>query len=515
MVDPGMGRTAIIIGAGPAGLTAAFELLERSDLTPVVLERDPVVGGIARTVVYRGNRMDIGGHRFFSKSERVMRFWFRFLPLEAGRDGARVGYQRQSLSLEGVPEAAAGDERVMLVRPRRSRIFFDGRFFEYPLKLSRDTISNLGPVRMARIGLSYARAFFFPSREERNLEEFFVNRFGRELYETFFKSYTEKVWGAPCETISAEWGRQRVKGLSIAKALAHLVGRGATETSLIEEFLYPRLGPGQLWEEVAREVVERGGKIVRHQEVERVRTSGTRVTAVVARDQRTGERTEYAGDEVFTTMAVKDLVAAADPTPPEDVRAVADGLVYRDFIAVGMLYTRLAIGRVEPRAPHCPEDNWIYIHDPAVKVGRLQIFNNWSPDMVADPDTVWLGLEYFCEAGDGLWSSTDEQLVALARDELARLKLACEADYRDATVVRMPKSYPAYFGTYARFGEVRRWMDGFENLWAVGRNGMHRYNNQDHSMLTAMIAVDNIVAGRTDKANLWDVNTDQDHHEER
>jgi protoporphyrinogen oxidase len=527
-----MSRTAVIVGAGPAGLTAAYELLQRSDVHPIVLERDDILGGIARTVQYKGNRMDIGGHRFFSKSDRVMNWWFRILPLEGGADDAgdspvTIAYQRSARDVAGMPTVdARTTDKVMLVRPRKSRIYFLRRFFDYPITLSGATIRNLGVARTLRIGFSYARALMFPIKDERNLEQFFVNRFGRELYLTFFKSYTEKVWGIPCHEISAEWGRQRIKGLSILKTLTHIgkkmagrhgggVRQTQVETSLIERFMYPKLGPGQMWEEVARRIEEKGGTIVCHQDVERIRWEGAQVRSLTAVNRVTGERTEYLGDYFFSTMAVQDLVRACDPPPPEEVRQVSDGLMYRDFITVGMLVSKLKVKDGRIPGERLLADNWIYIQEPDVQIGRLQIFNNWSPALVAEGDTVWLGLEYFCYTTDEIWRLPDDKMIELAASELDKIGIIDKADVLDATVVRVPKTYPAYFGSYDRFGVVRNWLDGLENLFPVGRNGMHKYNNQDHSMLTAMTAVDNILEGRTDKSNLWSVNTEDEYHEEK
>jgi protoporphyrinogen oxidase len=529
-----MPRTAVIIGAGPAGLAAAHELLERTEVVPIVLEMSDQMGGIARTVEYHGNRIDIGGHRFFSKSDRVMDWWLRFLPMQAlpgdGAGGAaRIGYQNQTRTVgvgDGGPDPERED-RVMLLRPRKSRIYHRRKLFDYPIKLSPDTLRKLGLVRSARIGLSYMRAAAFPIRPEENLEQFFVNRFGRELYRTFFKDYTEKVWGTPCSSISAAWGAQRVKGLSIASALAHFartavrglrgggsgdVAQKGTETSLIEQFLYPKLGPGQMWDEVARSVRAKGGEVATGWRVEAIDVDGMRATGVRARHVTTGEVRRLEADWVFSTMPIRELVSALEAKPPDDLRAIAEGLLYRDFITVGLLLDRLLLTEADGSSIR---DNWIYIQEPDVLVGRLQIFNNWSPWMVADPTKTWVGLEYFCDEGDALWSRSDEELVALGAEELARISIAEPGAVRDATVLRMPKTYPAYFGTYDRFGELREWLDRFENLYLVGRNGMHRYNNQDHSILASMTAVDNILAGRLDKANLWEVNTEEEYHEEK
>jgi protoporphyrinogen oxidase len=521
-----MTQRAVIIGAGPAGLAAAHELLERTDIAPVVLEMSEHMGGIARTVAYKGNRIDIGGHRFFSKSDRVMDWWLRFLPLQAlPPEKARIAYQNRSRTVDGTttgpdPER---EDRVMLLRPRRSRIYHRRKLFEYPIRLSPDTLRKLGLFRSARIGMSYLRAAAFPIKPEENLEQFFVNRFGRELYATFFKDYTEKVWGTPCDQISAAWGAQRVKGLSIAKALAHfarsLVRRGGgdvaqkgTETSLIEQFLYPKYGPGQMWDEVAAAVRAKGGEVRTGWRAERLEMDGSRVRAVVVRDLASGETQRLPSDWVFSTMPIRELVRALDVPPPAGIAAIADGLLYRDFITVGLLLDRLLL-RESDGGPI--RDNWIYIQEPDVLVGRLQIFNNWSPWLVADPATTWVGLEYFCNEGDGLWTRPDADLLALGAEELARIGIAEKGAVRDGTVLRMPKTYPAYFGSYERFGELRAWLDGLDNLFLVGRNGMHRYNNQDHSILAAMTAVDNIVAGVRERESLWAVNTEEEYHEER
>lgn len=520
-------KTALIIGAGPAGLTTAYELLTRTDIKPVILELSDRLGGIATTVNYKGNRIDIGGHRFFSKSDRVMNWWLDRMPMQA-LDSSRqtISYQRQSREVQS--SAAAPDPEktdiVMLVRERLSRIYFLRGFFAYPIRLSVDTLRKLGLARTLRIGFSYIKSTLFPIPNEQNLEQFFINRFGEELYLTFFKSYTEKVWGVPCNRISAEWGAQRIKGLSVWKTLLHAVktmvgsskgdiSQKDTETSLIEQFLYPKFGPGQMWEEVAREVVARGGEIHFLHTVDKLTTDGTTVTAVEATDTTTGTKQTFTGDYIFSTMAVKDLVRAFDANVPDDVRTVAEGLMYRDFITVGLLVNRM---KTEGEAGEkLVRDNWIYIQEPDVQVGRLQIFNNWSPYMVADPSKVWLGLEYFCNEGDELWQKSERELIALGTEELDKIGIIDRREVIDATVLRVPKTYPAYFGTYDRFDLVRSYIDSFRNLYLIGRNGMHKYNNQDHSMLTAMIAVDNIIEGREDKENIWAVNTEQEYHESK
>ncbi len=524
-------RTAIIIGAGPAGLTAALELLSRTDVIPIVLERSSYMGGISRTVNYKGNRIDIGGHRFFSKSDRVMRWWLAHLPLQQnGESEPQIAYRGMTNTVPAAvvnahsSPSAQNPDAVMLVRSRKSRIYFLRKFFSYPIQLTADTLGKLGLVRTLRIGLSYLRSAALPSPKPTNLEQFFVKRFGRELYRTFFQSYTEKVWGVPCREISAEWGEQRVKGLSIIRAMAHAlkrtfsrngtgdVAQKTTETSLIEQFLYPKFGPGQMWEEVARKVIAGGGKIVTDFTVDYICARDQRVISVGGCDAQ-GTRHEYSGEFFFSTMPIQELVRAFDHPVPPHVRQISDGLMYRDFITVGLLLNKLKVTDADTPHGKLISDNWVYVQEPDVLAGRLQIFNNWSPYMVADPSKVWLGVEYFCNEGDELWKRTDPQMARLAIDELAHIDILSPEDVLDSIVIRMPKTYPAYFGSYSRFPELRDYLDQFQNLYLVGRNGMHKYNNQDHSMLTAMVAVDNIVAGRGDKSNVWAVNTEQEYHE--
>ena len=536
-------KTAIIIGAGPAGLTAAYELLTRTDIRPIVLEKSTYMGGISRTVDYKGNRMDIGGHRFFSKSDRVMNWWLQHMPLAAETQGeVRLTYQQQTRALPvaksgsggtasvAVEESPVGTEsildekhRVMLVRPRKSRIYFLRQFFNYPIQLTSDTLKKLGLARTFRIGMSYLRSALFPIRKVQNLEQFFINRFGRQLYGTFFKSYTEKVWGVPCDQISAEWGEQRIKGLSIRKTISHFlrqafrksrdVSQKDTETSLIEQFLYPKFGPGQMWDEVARKVREMGGEIITEFDVHGLEVKDGKIAALVGSD-RNGTSCTFSGDWFFSTMPIKDLVRGLRTDVPSAVREVSNNLQYRDFITVGLLLDKLKVKDEEQRAKLI-SDNWIYIQEPEVLAGRLQIFNNWSPHMVADPGKVWIGVEYFCYEDDDLWRKPDDEMARFAIAELAQIDILETPDVSDWTVVRVPKTYPAYFGAYERFDTVREYLDAFQNLFLVGRNGMHKYNNQDHSMLTAMTAVDNIIAGQADKTNLWAVNTETEYHEEK
>jgi protoporphyrinogen oxidase len=533
-------KIAIIIGAGPAGLTAAYELLDKTDIIPFVFEMTDDIGGISKTVVYKGNRIDIGGHRFFSKSSRVMEWWQNVFPLQGApaRDDRLLGRyvplahecQMHRIRSKAPVTVPAPDpeltDGVMLVRSRLSRIYFLRKFFNYPISLTPDTLTNLGLVRILKISLSYMKSCLAPIRKENSLEDFFINRFGSELYLTFFKDYTEKVWGVTCREITPEWGAQRIKGLSVAKTILHAiqkllkpsddVNQKQMETSLIEQFLYPKLGPGQIWEEVATVVEQHGGQIIRNARVVGIETEGDKVVAVKVWDEDTDTVTRHQGDYFFSSMPVRELIAAMGNVVPPLVQEVAVALQYRDFITVGLLLKKLriknktALKTVNDLIP----DNWIYIQEREVKLGRLQIFNNWSPYLVADPDTTWIGLEYFCNECDELWSMPDVDFAKFAIKELASIDIIDPDDVLDSTVLRMPKAYPAYFGSYDKFDIVREYTDKFTNLFLVGRNGMHRYNNADHSMLTAMVSVENIISDRTDKSNIWDINAEEEYHEE-
>jgi protoporphyrinogen oxidase len=518
--------TAIIIGAGPAGLTAAIELQRHTGIKPILIEAGTQVGGLSRTVCYKGNRMDIGGHRFFSKSDRVMQWWLELMPVEAGEgDDGQLCYQGQQRNVPVAddfvnPEIA---DLVMLVRNRKSRIYFLRRFFDYPIRLTADTLTKMGLVRTFRAGISYVCAALLPRRKERSLEDFLINRFGKQLYLTFFKSYTEKVWGVPCHEISAEWGAQRIKGLSLTSVAVHSfkktfgpthrndIVQKQTETSLIERFLYPKLGPGQLWEHAADLVRKAGGEIHLNMSVDCIHVEGNKVASIEAVNQA-GDRFTFTGDYFFSTMPVRDLIRALSVPAPAEVNEISEGLIYRDFITVGLLAHKLKVTEDDGSSL---KDNWIYIQESDVLVGRLQIFNNWSPWLTGSNDKVWIGLEYFCNDTDPLWKLTDEEMTRFAIGEVDKIGILDSEDVVDSHVVRVPKTYPAYFGSYDRFDVIRNYTDRFDNLFLVGRNGMHKYNNQDHSMLTAMTAVENIVNGVTAKDNIWAINTETEYHEEK
>jgi protoporphyrinogen oxidase len=521
-------KTAVIIGAGPAGLTAAYELLQHSDIKPVIFEMSGDTGGISKTVEYRGNRIDIGGHRFFSKSEKVMAWWDTILPQQGAlsKDDKALGRQISCSDKIGAPDPEKTD-RVMLIRSRLSRIFYLRSFFDYPVSLNFNTVKNLGLIRIVKIGFSYILVRIFPVRNEKTLEDFFINRFGRELYKTFFKDYTEKVWGISCTEISNEWGAQRIKGLSLMKTLFHAVKRiflkdssvsqKNIETSLIEQFLYPKFGPGHLWSEVARQIVMMGGEIHYHSEVNSIENSDKVIKSVTVVNKKSGKSSKISGNYVISTMPIRDLIGAFKKDVPVNVAKIAAGLQYRDFITVGLLLKKLKIKNetANKTVNNIVPDNWIYIQERDVKIGRLQIFNNWSPYLVKNQDNVWIGLEYFCNEGDDLWTMTDKGFLSFAVEELVKIDIIEKNDVLDGTVLRVQKTYPAYFGTYDKFDTVKKYVNRFENLFLIGRNGMHRYNNMDHSMLTAMEAVQNIISGKKTKENIWDVNAEEEYHEEK
>lgn len=465
-------QQAVIIGGGPAGLTAAYEF---SKLCPndhvIVLEAGSQVGGIARTEVYKGFRFDIGGHRFFTKVSEVDALWHE------------VG----------------GDDFVM--RPRLSRIHYRDRFYSYPLKIG-NALGNMGVYESVRIGLSYLKWKVRPHPVEDNLQEWVVNRFGGRLFQHFFRTYTEKVWGIPCTEIQADWAAQRIKNLSLRKAVINAVTGGNDTASLIEEFKYPRLGPGMMWESFRDRIIENGHEVRLNAPVERLHHDGTRVTHVDVSCGEEGASEIVAGDQFISSMPLRELIHAMDPPAPEAVRAAADQLKYRDFLIVILILDD----------PDPFPDNWIYVHSPDVRVGRIQNFRAWSPDMVPDATKASIGMEYFCDVGSDLWEMSRDELVAFAAKELERLGLAKAGSTVDGTVIRQPKAYPVYDGVYrAALDTIREWLEQFENLQVVGRNGMHRYNNQDHSMLTAMLAVRNILGERHD---LWEVNVERSYHEE-
>ncbi len=515
-------KTAIIIGAGPAGLTAAYELLTKSeDIKPIILELEQFVGGISRTATYKGNRMDIGGHRFFSKDDRVTNLWTKMLPVQGALAKDDKILQREKPLAEGGPDPEATDE-VMLVRDRVSRIIYKRKFFDYPISLKARTFINMGFCSTVKAGFGYLGSCM-KKREETNLENFYINRFGKPLYSMFFEDYTEKLWGVHPRDISADWGAQRVKGLSVSKAIKNAFGKmfkkkgGEVETSLIEQFIYPKKGPGQLYEKMASEICRLGGEILYGRTVNKIELKEGKVAGVYALNAE-DEQEYYTADYFISSMPIKDLLMAiGEENAPKEVYEIATTLPYRDFMTVGLLLDGLKVenktklktlGNIVP-------DCWIYVQDRDVRLGRIQIFNNWSPYMTADPEKqVWIGLEYFCSEGDKMWTSPDDAFIANAIEELTKIGVIEGKDnVLDSTLIRVKKAYPAYFGSYAEFDKVKDWLNTFGNLYCVGRNGQHRYNNMDHSMVTSMVACECILSGNADKTALWSVNTEKAYHE--
>ena len=514
-------RVVVVAGAGPAGLTAALELLRKGDSIPIVLEADDVVGGLSRTVNDGGNRMDIGGHRFFSRNSAIMQWWLDIMPIQdsPSKDEILAGAER-------VYDATCNPEvcdNVMLRRRRVSRIFFLRRFFDYPISLRLSTIVNLGLWRTVKVvtGFLVAR---FTKRDVRNLEDFYISRFGKPLYRLFFEGYTEKVWGKHPSQLDADWGSQRVKGLSLLSLLRNAfsiksndISQRGVETSLINSFLYPKYGPGQLWERVADTIRREGGVVSTGSRVERVNVNGGRVVSVEYMTAE-GSVVSVECDWFLSSMPLKELLSAISGIPVDnEILRIAAGLPYRDFITVGILLNGMKVKNntaFNSYASRLP-DTWIYLQERDIVAGRMQIFNNWSPYMVADyENSIYIGLEYFCSEGDALWSKSDKELETLALDELVNLGLADHEDMLSANVVRMKKAYPAYFGSYNELPKVRLFLNGIENLLCIGRNGQHRYNNMDHSMMSAMKAVD-VIYGADDKESLWNVNSDVEYNEEK
>lgn len=516
-------RIAVIAGAGPAGLTAAYELLRQTDIKPIVCEITDAIGGISQTVQYKGNRMDIGGHRFFSKNEEVTRWWQQMMPLQSkpSKDDILLGETDKIFASNGPdPEK---EDRTMLVRRRVSRIFFLRKFFDYPISMKKETFINMGFKNMIRAGFGYLWACIH-KLPETSLENFYINRFGRPLYEMFFEDYTEKVWGVHPSKLGADWGSQRVKGLSILAVLKDMMHKTfgkkdghQVETSLIEQFVYPKYGPGQLWETVAKEVHELGGEIRMQTAVNGVHLKDSEVVSVTVQ-KKDGSEEEIVCDYFLSSMPIKDLIPAINGKEiPDKVKEVAAALPYRDFITVGLLVNKMKIKnetKLRTYVNRVP-DTWIYIQERDVRIGRLQVFNNWSPYLVNDyENTMWVGLEYFCTEGDEMWNMSQNDFIKMAIDELAKIDIINKEDVLDACHVRIKKAYPAYYGAYYELDTVKDFLNTIPNLFCLGRNGQHRYNNMDHSMVTAFEAVRNIKTGNfMEKDNIWNVNTEAEYHE--
>ena len=516
-------KKVLIIGAGPAGLTAAYDILKRGggEYQVTVFEESGDMGGISKTVNYKGNRMDMGGHRFFSKVKRVNDWWEMMLPMQGkpAYDDIILG-NKKSLKAGGPdPEK---EDRVMLNRNRISRIYFNSRFFDYPISLKPETFINMGLKNTIEVGFSYMFSVVH-KRTENSLEDFYINRFGKKLYSMFFEHYTENLWGRHPRDIDPSWGAQRVKGLSIVAIIKDVFSKMLpnkknrhVETSLIESFSYPKLGPGELWDVTASDIEKMGGVILRHARVCGVTVDPGSHEAKSVTYEYNGEKQTMDGDFVISSMPIKDLVGGMNDVP-RGIAEVAAGLPYRDYMTLGILVPKLnlenktkvrTVGNIVP-------DNWVYVHDRNVKLGRFQIYNNWSPYLVKDlKNTVWVGLEYFANEGDRLWSLTDEQFTRFAISEVVKMGMIDSADdVLDSHVERVKKAYPAYFDTYDRIDEVVDYLNSFSNLYCVGRNGQHRYNNIDHSMMTSFLTVDAILSGKKDKSAIWNVNTEKEYHE--
>lgn len=517
-------KKVVIIGAGPAGLTAAYNLLKESkDYEVEILEETTEIGGISRTVRYKDNRMDIGGHRFFSKDQSVMRWWKDILPIQGA-----PSYDDKLLGREKTLEPGGPDpekvDRVMLVRQRVSRIYYKKKFFDYPISMKPQTFINMGFVQTVKAGCSYLKSTVH-KLPENSLENFYINRFGKVLYAMFFEGYTEKLWGRHPRDISADWGAQRVKGLSIMAIIKDMFSKiipskkqRQVETSLIEEFIYPKYGPGQLWETVASEIEKMGGTITKKALVNNVEFEGNKIVSVSYADEN-GQVIKKSADIFISSMPVKDLVESMGHEVPKRVKEIAAGLPYRDFVTIGLLVDKLNMKNLTniKTLNNIVPDCWIYVQDTGVKLGRIQIFNNWSPYMVKEVDKkVWIGLEYFCKEGDSFWNMSDQESRRFATDELIKMGVIDNKNnVLDAHKEKVKKAYPAYFDTYNNIDEVITYLNQFENLYCVGRNGQHRYNNMDHSMVTSFETVKNILSGRKDKENIWNVNTEKEYHEEK
>lgn len=517
-------KTAVIAGGGPAGLTAAYELASRStQIQPVVFEESSMLGGISRTEIYKGNHIDIGGHRFFSKSQRVKDFWEKIMPLQdsPSKDEILLEAKPNETDCRHNPET---EDRVMLKRRRVSRIYYLNKFFDYPVSLTLSTLRALGFKRTLKAGMGYLFAQI-KKKPETTLENFYINRFGEPLYKMFFEDYTEKVWGKHPSQLGADWGSQRIKGLSIFSILKNIFSKRISsnrdsskiETSLIEEFLYPKYGPGQLWETVAKDAEKEGATIILDTCVKKLHLNSEKRIEAVTVEHSSGEQKRISCDYFLSSMPIKDLVSALEGIEiPTNVKEVASALPYRDFITVGLLVNKLKIKnqtRIKTFNERIP-DTWIYVQDRGAKLGRIQIFNNWSPYLVKDfENTEWIGLEYFCNEEDSMWNVSDIEFIEMAIKELVSIGIIEQKDVIDAVRIKTRKAYPAYYGSYYQLDIVKDFLNEIPNLYCIGRNGQHRYNNMDHSMLTAMEAVDAILTGNNDRTALWNVNAEKDYHE--
>lgn len=512
----------IIIGAGPAGLTAAYKLLKENPkkYQVLILEKSNDIGGISKTINYKGNRMDIGGHRFFTKSKEVMNIWQEIMPIQGKNSIDDILLDtKKDLPKEGPdPEK---EDNCLLIRNRVSRIYYLRHFFDYPINININTLKNMGLKNTLIGSFSYLKACC-KKKEENSLEDFYINRFGKKLYNMFFENYTEKVWGIHPREISPNWGKQRAKGLSITRVLQDTFKRALhidnknKETSLIEEFYYPKLGPGQLWEAMARQVEKLGGKILKNYEVIKLNFDNYKITSVICKN--TTQEKEITGDIFISSMPFSQLITNlhGNKTVPKRITSIAESLPFRDFITVGILVDKLllknetTIKTLNNIIPDC----WIYIQEPDIKMCRFQIFNNWSPYMIEKPqETVWIGLEYICNKTDAIFKLKDDELSEFAINEMIKMNIIKKESVIDYHIERVEKAYPAYFGSYENIDQMIKYINKFNNLYLIGRNGQHRYNNMDHSMLTALETINNIVNNKKTKENIWNVNTEQEYHE--
>ena len=509
-------KEIIVIGAGPAGLTYAYELLKKSKKYNVtILEESNNIGGIAQTINYKGNRIDIGGHRFFTKENKVNEIWQEILPLQGSLSKDDKILKRKIELNQNGPDPEKID-KVFLRRHRVSRILFEKKFYDYPISLKLSTLKNIGFIRTICVGFSYIKSSLF-KKKETNLENFYINRFGKKLYSMFFKDYTTKVWGRTPSYIDASWGAQRVKGISIRKVIGNALKRvfkikdNNVETSLIEEFYYPKLGPGYLYEEMAKRIEELGGTILKNSKVISINNKDFKVKEVLV--QSKDSINTYKCDYLVSSMPIKDLCEALDA--PKRIKNISDNLPYRDFVTFGILVKKLKIKNETniKTINNIIPDTWIYVQDNSVKMGRIQIFNNWSPYMVKDyKKTIWIGLEYFCSESESFWNLSKKKAIDLAIEELVKLDLIDKKDVLDATRIKVKKAYPAYFDSYKDIQKIINYLNKFDNLYCIGRNGQHRYNNMDHSMLTAIKAVDCLL-NKANKKDIWNINIEQEYHE--
>ena len=507
-----MTKKIVIIGAGPAGLSAAYRLLEaKKDYKVVIVEEDKQVGGISKTINYKGNRMDLGGHRFFSKNQEVNDFWNKILPIQGALASDEILLHRIKDYKKGPnPEE---EDKVSLIRRRVSRIYYDKKFFDYPISLNYNTIKNMGFKTTFNVGIDYLKTCI-SKKPEKNLENFYINRFGEKLYSMFFKDYTEKLWGRHPTQIDAEWGSQRVKGISVFALLKNMLNiNKEKETSLIEEFMYPKYGPGQMWDEVAQKITDMGGEIYLNCKVEKIIKENNRISRLECK--YLGQTVELKGDIFISSMPLKDLIVNMSNIP-SDVFQIAEQLPYRDFVTMGILVDKLKIQNktkiktVNNIVPDC----WIYVQEPDIKLGRIQIFNNWSPYLVSDKNKIWIGLEYFCNENDEFWSMTEEEMLQFVSKELTKMQLIDSTDdILDSHREQVKKAYPAYFDSYEHIDKIIDYINNVENLYCIGRNGQHRYNNMDHSMLTGFYCAEEILDETNNKQRIWAVNTEKEYHE--